>query len=149
MLIELGSGLVITRRSPSGWFSNTENRNLRKVSILLKALEAAGKDVDYYALDLSLKELERTLEQVPSFKHVKCHGLFGTYDDGLDWLKMPENRSRPKCVMSLGSSIGEINFGNFSTFCNIHDWQETSIGLMLLISCTVLQMRCSSPTLFF
>jgi uncharacterized SAM-dependent methyltransferase len=80
---------------------------LRKVSILLQALETAGKDIDYYALDLNLKELKRTLEQVPAFKHVKCHGLHGTYDDGLDWLKTPEIRSRPKCVMSLGSSIGE------------------------------------------
>lgn len=86
----------------------TESSNLRKVSILLRALEAAGKEVDYYALDLSLKELKRTLEQVPPFQHVKCHGLHGTYDDGLDWLKTPEIRSRPKCVMSLGSSIGEF-----------------------------------------
>lgn len=84
----------------------TCNRNLRKVSILLQALEHAGKDIDYYALDLSLKELKRTLEQVPAFKHVKCHGLHGTYDDGLDWLKLPENVTRSKCVMSLGSSIG-------------------------------------------
>jgi uncharacterized SAM-dependent methyltransferase len=75
---------------------------------LLQALEAAGKDIDYYALDLSLTELKRTLEQVPAFKHVKCHGLHGTYDDGLDWLKMPENILRPKCVMSLGSSIGNL-----------------------------------------
>ena len=85
----------------------TEGRNLRKIAILLRALEAAGKNVDYYALDLSLKELKRTLEQVPTFKHVRCHGLHGTYDDGLDWLKLPENRSKPKCVMSLGSSIGK------------------------------------------
>lgn len=77
------------------------------MSILLQALEAASKDVDYYALDLSLKELKRTLEQVPKFMHVRCHGLHGTYDDGLEWLKMPENNSRPKCVMSLGSSIGQ------------------------------------------
>ncbi|KAF4630265.1 hypothetical protein G7Y89_g7876 [Cudoniella acicularis] len=91
MVIELGSG------------------NLRKVSILLRALEAASKDVDYYALDLSKKELERTLEQVPHFKYVKCHGLHGTYDDGLDWLQMPENISRTKCVMSLGSSIGNFH----------------------------------------
>ena len=76
------------------------------MSILLHALEAARKDVDYYALDLSSKELKRTLEQVPEFKHVRCHGLLGTYEDGLDWLKLPQNRSRPKCVMSLGSSIG-------------------------------------------
>ena len=81
---------------------------MRKVSILLQALEAAGKDIDYYALDLSLKELRRTLEQVPSLTHVRCHGLHGTYDDGLDWLKMPENRSKPICVMSLGSSIGRL-----------------------------------------
>jgi uncharacterized SAM-dependent methyltransferase len=78
------------------------------VSILLQALDAAGKVIDYYALDLSLKELRRTLEQVPAFKHVRCHGLHGTYDDGLDWLKLPENQSRPKCVMSLGSSIGQF-----------------------------------------
>lgn len=78
------------------------------MSILLQALDAAGKVVDYYALDLSLTELRRTLEQVPAFKHVRCHGLHGTYDDGLDWLKLPENQSRPKCVMSLGSSIGKL-----------------------------------------
>jgi uncharacterized SAM-dependent methyltransferase len=78
------------------------------VSILLKALDAAGKDLDYYALDLSLKELRRTLEQLPQFGHVKCHGLHGTYDDGLEWLKLPENQERPKCVMSLGSSIGQL-----------------------------------------
>ena len=79
------------------------------MSILLQALEDAGKDIDYYALDLSLKELKRTLEQVPVFRHVRCHGLHGTYDDGLDWLKMPENSTRPRCVMSLGSSIGQCS----------------------------------------
>ncbi|KAI9649697.1 hypothetical protein NHQ30_002278 [Ciborinia camelliae] len=88
MVVELGSG------------------NLRKVSILLRALDAAGKSIDYYALDLSLRELKRTLEQVPEFKHVRCHGLHGTYDDGLEWLKLRENSSRPKCVLSMGSSIG-------------------------------------------
>ncbi|KAH8808957.1 C-type lectin protein [Xylogone sp. PMI_703] len=91
MVIELGSG------------------NLRKVSILLQALEALGKDIDYFALDLSEKELRRTLEQVPAFDHVKCHGLLGTYDDGLEWLKNPANQSRTKCVMSLGSSIGNFH----------------------------------------
>lgn len=84
------------------------NSNLRKVSILLRALEAARKSVDYYALDLSVKELQRTLEQVPEFQHVKCHGLHGTYDDGLVWLKLPENSTKSKVVMSLGSSIGNF-----------------------------------------
>jgi uncharacterized SAM-dependent methyltransferase len=76
------------------------------VSILLRALDVAGKNIDYYALDLSLNELERSLQKTPTFKHVKCHGLHGTYDDGLEWLKNPENASRPKCVLWLGSSIG-------------------------------------------
>lgn len=86
----------------------TLSSNLRKVSILLQALDRLGKEIDYYALDLSLKELRRTLEQVPPFGHVRCHGLHGTYDDALEWLKMPENTARPRCIMSLGSSIGKF-----------------------------------------
>lgn len=84
--------------------------NLRKVKVLLDALDAAGKDISYYALDLMQSELERTLAAVPegSFKHVKCFGLLGTYDDGLEWLKKPENAKRPKTIMSMGSSIGNF-----------------------------------------
>lgn len=89
VVVELGSG------------------NLRKVQILLQALEDTGKEIDYYALDLNKQELERTLAQVPSFRYVKCHGLYGTYDDGREWLKHPSVSARPKCVMSLGSSIGK------------------------------------------
>lgn len=97
---------------PAGAFPHYESskanicRNLRKVKILLEALEAAGKEIDYYALDLSLTELKRTLAAVPPFYNVKCHGLYGTYDDGLAWLKSAGIASRPKCIMSLGSSIG-------------------------------------------
>ncbi|KAK4494315.1 hypothetical protein PRZ48_014613 [Zasmidium cellare] len=92
MVVELGSG------------------NLRKVKILLDALDRAGKAVSYYALDLMYSELERTLAAVPAgaFKHVKCFGLWGTYDDGLEWLKSPENATKPKTILSLGSSIGNF-----------------------------------------
>ncbi|KAK3398563.1 C-type lectin protein [Sordaria brevicollis] len=98
MVIELGSG------------------NLRKVNLLLQALDKAGKDIDYYALDLSREELERTLAQVPSYNHVKCHGLLGTYDDGRDWLKTAENTSRQKCILHLGSSIGNFNRTDAAAF---------------------------------
>ncbi|KAK1777450.1 C-type lectin protein [Copromyces sp. CBS 386.78] len=98
MVIELGSG------------------NLRKVNLLLQALDNAGKEIDYYALDLSREELERTLAQVPSYKHVKCHGLLGTYDDGRDWLKATENTSRQKCILHLGSSIGNFNRSDAAAF---------------------------------
>ncbi|KAK5133709.1 hypothetical protein LTR08_007463 [Meristemomyces frigidus] len=90
MLVELGSG------------------NLRKVKILLDALERAGKDTSYYALDLDKSELERTLAEVPHYGQVKCFGLWGTYDDGLLWLLKSENAGRPKTIMSLGSSIGNF-----------------------------------------
>jgi EasF-like predicted methyltransferase len=92
IVVELGSG------------------NLRKVKLLLDAFDNAGKSITYYALDLMHSELERTLEAVPigTFQHVKCFGLHGTYDDGLEWLKKAENRAKPKLIMSLGSSIGNF-----------------------------------------
>ncbi|GAO19046.1 hypothetical protein UVI_02056430 [Ustilaginoidea virens] len=93
MLIELGSG------------------NLRKVCLLLQAFEDARKSINYYALDLSQTELERTLSHVPDFKHVSCHGLLGTYDDGVAWLKQPALVAVPKCILHLGSSI--VVVGNF------------------------------------
>ena len=39
---------------------------------------------------------------------MKCQGLHGTYDDGLAWLKRPENLRKPSCVLFLGSSIGNF-----------------------------------------
>lgn len=90
--------------------TDPNDSNLRKVKILLDALERAGKSASYFALDLMQSELERTLAEVPknAFKHVKCAGLWGTYDDGLEWLKRPENAARPKAILSLGSSIGNF-----------------------------------------
>ncbi|TVY75742.1 Ergothioneine biosynthesis protein [Lachnellula suecica] len=83
------------------------------------ALEEAGKKVDYYALDLDYAELKRTLDQVPAFEHVKCHGLHGTYDDGLEWLKTSELSSRPKFILNgllnANKILGEQVF-------NLEDW---------------------------
>ncbi|MCJ1469620.1 hypothetical protein MMC07_008255 [Pseudocyphellaria aurata] len=91
-IVELGSG------------------NLRKVAVLLQALEKIGQDVDYYALDLSESELRRTLSIVAQegYRHVKCQGLHGTYEDGLIWLKRPEILEKPSCVLFLGSTIGNF-----------------------------------------
>ncbi|KAL9597119.1 MAG: hypothetical protein Q9219_005341 [cf. Caloplaca sp. 3 TL-2023] len=84
--------------------------NLRKVAILLNALESAKKKVEYYALDLSQPELQRTLSAVPKhWEYVQCRGLLGTYDDALEWLQRPELEKQTKWILSLGSSLG--NFG--------------------------------------
>lgn len=53
-------------------------------------------------------ELERTLCDVPEYQHVQVSGLWGTYDDGLAYLKQPHNAARPKVILSLGSSIGNF-----------------------------------------
>jgi len=86
------------------------------VNLLLQALEDAAKDVDYYALDLSQQELERTLAQLPPYKHVRAHGLLGTYDDGQLWLRDPSIASRQKCILSLGSSVGNFDRGDAALF---------------------------------
>lgn len=81
------------------------------MKILLDALEALGKNIDYYALDVSAPELIRTLMQMPTstYKHVRCFGLLGTYDDARLYLM---NHSgwcdRKKYVLSLGSTIGSF-----------------------------------------
>ncbi|KAF2129679.1 hypothetical protein P153DRAFT_367046 [Dothidotthia symphoricarpi CBS 119687] len=92
VLVELGSG------------------NLRKVNILLGAIDRLGKDVEYYAVDLSLPELKRTFAQIPTegYKHVKCYGLHGTYDHALDWLKSSKASEKPKTILWLGSSLGNF-----------------------------------------
>ena len=79
------------------------------MNLLVQDIEDAGKFIDYYALDLSEAELERTLAQLPAYKHVRSHGLLGTYDDGREWLKQPSILSRQKCILTLGSSIGMIS----------------------------------------
>lgn len=83
---------------------------MSKVRVLLQGLERVEKDVDYYALDLSLVELTRTLAaaSVDDYKHVKLHGLQGTYDDGLVWLKHSGSRNQPRIVLFLGSSVGNL-----------------------------------------
>ena len=74
----------------------------------MDALDKAAKKVEYYALDVSLPELQRTLSDidVDAYKHVSCYGLHGSYDDGLHWLQ--EVEQKPTVVLSLGSSIGNF-----------------------------------------
>ena len=80
---------------------------------MLDALEVAKKDIEYFALDLSLPELERTFAMldIEAYQHVSFRGLHGTYDDALSWLKNRPNNSvdgSTTCIMTLGSSIGNF-----------------------------------------
>ncbi|KAF8463071.1 histidine-specific methyltransferase [Kalaharituber pfeilii] len=118
VLVELGSG------------------NLRKVSILLQALSRSRKSITYYALDVSQPELERTLSQIPNTVHdnVTCLGLHGTYDDGLEWLSSnPVTKGKKKCILWLGSSIGNFDRDDAAAFLrNITD-TAMNVGDMMLV----------------
>lgn len=88
------------------------------MEILFKAFEDAGKQIDYYALDLSLPELERTFSEIPTnqYPHICFHALHGTYDDGIAWLNGPQNYRKPTCVMTLGSSLGNFTRDEAAAF---------------------------------
>lgn len=78
--------------------------------MLLDALEELGRPVDYFALDVSYPELQRTLRPVAEarYQHVRCFGLLGTYDDGRAWLQHPDLQARPKTILYLGSTLGNF-----------------------------------------
>lgn len=91
------------------WPSNIPNSNLRKVDVLLSALDRAGKqNIRYFALDLDHGELVRTLEDAPGYQNVSCYGLWGSYDDGFRWLQNMNHRIDPVTLLFLGSSIGNF-----------------------------------------
>ncbi|KAL5341422.1 histidine-specific methyltransferase [Aspergillus crustosus] len=120
MLVELGSGHV-TPTPVAGAIaivSINVYRNLRKTKILLDAIEELGRPVDYFALDVSYPELERTLRPVTTgvYQHVRCFGLLGTYDDGRKWLQSPQLQSRPKTLLYLGSTLGNFEKQDASQF---------------------------------
>ncbi|KAG0082709.1 hypothetical protein BGZ92_011471, partial [Podila epicladia] len=81
--------------------------SLRKTVLLLNALERKRKNIRYYALDLMLDELTKSLKSLGSFANVKTAGLWGTYDEGLAFVNSfgPEV---PKTLLWLGSSIGNL-----------------------------------------
>ena len=97
-IIELGSGA------------------LRKTSLILQAIDELGIDVDYYALDLDRKELERSLSELGQsrhFQHVRLHGLHADYNDIHDFLAKHDNRV---AILWMGSSVGNFDRSDAAQF---------------------------------
>lgn len=101
---------------------------------MLKALEKLGRNVDYYAVDLFLPALQRSLERMggSAFKYINCYGLLGTFEDARFWLQLPENTQQPKCLVSLGSSIGNLSHAEavefLSGFAEVLGHKKASLG---------------------
>ena len=110
-LLEAHSHEIAKQLAPGAILLELGSGNLRKVGILLNAIDALGTPAEYYALDLDRNELERSLRELGAnkYKHVRCHGLLGAYEDGRTWLAMMENAQKPRCVLSLGSTLGSFS----------------------------------------
>ncbi|KAJ4352528.1 uncharacterized protein N0V89_007877 [Didymosphaeria variabile] len=116
-VLETYADQIAERVQPGSVVVELGSGNLRKVNILLQAIERLGKDVEYYAVDLSLPELERTFAEIPTnYQHVKLKGLYGTYDHALEWLKSPKISAKPKFMLWLGSSLGNFNRADVPPF---------------------------------
>ncbi|KAG0054123.1 hypothetical protein BGZ83_011910 [Gryganskiella cystojenkinii] len=81
--------------------------SLRKTVLLLNALESRRKNIRYYALDLMLDELTKSLKSLGKFSNVKTAGLWGTYEEGLAFVSSLGS-DVPKTLLWLGSSIGNL-----------------------------------------
>ncbi|KAK6331488.1 hypothetical protein TWF730_004570 [Orbilia blumenaviensis] len=76
---------------------------LRKVMPLLDELEAREMTVYYFALDLCKEWLDDDLKKLTSrYTHLRCFGLWGSFTDGLEWIKQ---FTGPKVFLSLGSTL--------------------------------------------
>lgn len=105
---------------------------LRKTSIILDALERNKKDITYYALDLMLPELQKSLGSLGTYSNIKLKGLLGTYDQGLDFLGKL-SKHIPKMYLWLGSSIGNFNRKEASLFLQKYRSDAMNVGDLFLI----------------
>ncbi|XZF14920.1 L-histidine N(alpha)-methyltransferase [Chitinophagaceae bacterium MMS25-I14] len=98
---------------------------------LLKALQKAGAEFNYYPIDISenvISQLERKLpEQLPG---VRIKGICGEYFPGL--AKIAHDDKRMKVVLFLGSTIGNMTPDEGVEFCKaLHN--QLSSGDMVFI----------------
>lgn len=108
---------------------------------MLDTLDELGRDVDYFALDVSFADLQRSLSLVPpgTYEHVRCFGLCGTYDDGREWLQHPMIQERPKMILSLGSTLGSFERQEAAKFLSsfiprascVDDSQPSNLSFLL------------------
>lgn len=103
-------------------------RSLHKTSIILSAFERQQREVTYYALDLSRRELVEGLGKLKAIfqhsKYVKLQGLLGSYEDGIGWLsqyatatgdlhdddeKGPAAKSKMVSFLWVGNSISNFS----------------------------------------
>ncbi|OQR95861.1 hypothetical protein ACHHYP_00019, partial [Achlya hypogyna] len=102
--------------------------SMRKTSHVLDAIVRAGKvRTTYYAVDVSEESLTEALEPlVAQYPSISFVGLFGTYDDSLEWLRDHAPPAANKTFLWLGSTIGNIVRSEAAAF--LRSIQETAMA---------------------
>lgn len=115
---------------------------------MLEALEAAKKNITFYALDLDSSELQSILNAVPTekFEYVRFGALHGTFEDGVQWLKdTPGVRDLPHCLLLLGLTVGNFSRPNAAKF--LHDMSLGALSSSPAHSSILLSLdSCKTPT---
>ncbi|RAL02613.1 uncharacterized protein BO80DRAFT_443414 [Aspergillus ibericus CBS 121593] len=106
--------------------------NLHKTSIILSALARQGKQVWYYALDVSKSALRQSLqflhEEFMYCPNVRIAGLIGTYDDCVDWVAHNTStlHGLPATFLWVGNSMPNLSkteasdlMNNFRRACGV------------------------------
>lgn len=79
-----------------------------KTMALLNGLKAAGRDFEYFAIDISGGAMESLHENLSAkLPWISFHGVVADYFSGLDWLRTASDR--PNVVLFLGSNIGNFS----------------------------------------
>jgi uncharacterized SAM-dependent methyltransferase len=82
--------------------------DIRKIEPLLDLFEKSKISIQYFALDLSIAVLTESMKKLKSqYQYVQCFGLWGTFNDALEWVqRIPGS----KCYISMGSMFGNDHF---------------------------------------
>ncbi|CAG8773241.1 15778_t:CDS:1, partial [Racocetra fulgida] len=89
------------------------------------SLEKKRKNITYYALDLMKHELIKSLKSLGSFSNIKLIGLWGTFEDGIDFTATLSN-DKPKAIIFLGTTIGNFSREDATNF--LRHFQTKAMG---------------------
>ncbi|MBT5855793.1 L-histidine N(alpha)-methyltransferase [bacterium] len=77
-----------------------------KSNLVIEGFLSAGRQVNFYPIDISKKALTMMKETIPSHPNLTVHGVVADYAHGLSYIK--NRSSNPKLVLFLGSNIGNF-----------------------------------------
>lgn len=92
---------------------NVVHRNMKKTALILQALQAQKKHVQYFACDVDRSALRRGIRGLQAMfsvtsSDIKIQGLLGTYEDCAAWLKCNHSNSHTS-LLWLGNSLANFS----------------------------------------